>query len=1173
MAQKDNYRLLIEKLDQFIRKYYLNKLIRGLLYAVGLVGILFILINVLEYFYYFNPTKRKVLFYSFLSVSTLSIAYWILLPLLNYFRLGSLISHEKAAQIIGDHFVDVKDKLLNILQLKQQADASNENTLLIAGINQKTEEIKLVPFKSAINLSQNRKYLRYALPPLLLLLVILFTAPSIIKDSTTRLINNNKVYEKPAPFSFVIDNEDLQVVQYDDYELNITIEGNELPAEAFIYLDDVQYRLKKVAANKFSYEFKTVQNTTDFELGSGMVRSIPYELEVLKKPNISSFEVQLNYPNYTGRKDEALSNIGDLVVPVGTTIDWIFNAENTDNIAIQFSSESELAEIKRYSDDLFTYKRKALKDDFYKLFISNKLLPNADSVSYALSVIPDLYPTIKAEKFQDSTDNKYLFFAGQAADDYGLSLLTFNYRKKDATGKEGKLTTETLSSPSNKQVDFEHSFDLNAIELNPGDEITYYFEIFDNDRVNGNKSARTNLMIFSMPTIDEYQAMEEANDELIKEDLEDAIKDAKKLQDDMRKMKEKLLQEKELDWQDRKELEKMMERQNELEQKMERAKEAFEENMQNQEEFSQQDEEILEKQQQLQEMFEEVMTPEMQELMDKIQELMQELEKDQAIDMMEEMEMNDEQLEKNMDRLLELYKQLEVEKEMKEAIDELEKLAEEQEELQKETEQMNEEQEQEQDDQQNDQQEGEENKDEQKQTEENKESDQQKNEEQSDDKKNNESKEQNDQQEKKDGEEKSKQEELTEKQDELNKEFEKLQEKMEKTKEKNDELESPMQMDDNKEQMDDIKQEMNDSKQQLQKQQNNKASQSQKNAAQKMKQMAQSMSQSMQSNQMQQMQEDMQALRQLLENLVGLSFNQEELIDDFASTVTNTPRYVELVQEQFKIKDNFKIVEDSLQALSKRVFQIESFVTEKVTEINSNFNAGLEDLEERRKPQANDHQQRVMKNLNDLALMLSETMNQMQQQMSAMMKGNQMCTTPTPGQGGQPQDKLSQGQQQLNQQMQQMKDGMQGGQPGKGNSEEFAKMAARQAALRKALEEKQRKLREQGNGDKQLQDLINEMDKVEKDLVNKRLQNETLMRQKDILTRLLKHEKAEREREYDNQRKSETAAQKERKMPPALEEYLKQRKSEIEIYRTVSPTLKPYYKTLVEEYIKSLKTK
>ncbi|MEN0004176.1 MAG: DUF4175 family protein [Bacteroidota bacterium] len=1108
MAKKDNYRLLVEKLDQFIRKYYINQLIRGALYSVGLILLLFLAMNLLEHQFYFKTGMRKLLFFSFLGVSAAALAGWVLLPLTRYFRLGAVISHEKAAEIIGSHFGDVKDKLLNVLQLKHQSDQVDQRALILASINQKSEEIKVVPFKKAIDLSKNRKYLRYALPPLLLLLFILIAAPRVITDSTNRLINNSKEFEKPAPFSFSLEQEDLSVIQFEDFPISVKVEGTQLPNEVFIEVDNYQYRLNKDAKNKFSYTFSNVQKETEFRIFSSSISSESFTLDVLKKPNVLGFEVDLDYPAYTLRKDEKLESIGDLVVPVGTNIDWVFNAQNTDAIAIRFA-EKEEEPIKRFADELFTYKKRALSNAPYKLFISNEQLPNADSISYSITVIPDLYPTIKAEKFQDSTENKLLFFVGEASDDYGLRRLSFNYQIKKASGKQAEPVVLPLGKVENRQAQFEHTFDMNELALEPGDEVSYYFEIYDNDGVNGSKSARTAPMLFAMPTVDEFEQMEEENDQKIKDNLMNALKESKDIQQEMKKMREKLLQEKELDWQDKKELEKLLERQKNLENKIEEAKQAYEENLQNQEEFSETEEQIMEKQEQLQELFEEVMSEEMQELMEKIEELMQELEKDEALEMMEDFEMNDEELEMELDRMLEMMKQLELEKEMTDAIEKMEELAEKQEELSEETEKGEKEQ-----------------------------------------------------------------EELQKDQEEINEEFEDLKEKMDEMEKKNEELENPKDMPDRDEQMEDIQEDLNDSQEQLDQQQNSKASESQKKASQKMKDMAAAMQMQMQSGEMEQMEEDMASLRQLLENLVGLSFDQEGLIDNFGVTNVNTPRYTELVQDQFKLKDDFRLVEDSLHALSKRVFQIESFVTEKVTEIKSNIRESLEDLEERKKPQASEHQQRTMTNVNDLALMLSEVMAQMQQQMGGMMPGAQMCNNPGNNQSGKngqkPGDKISQGQDGLNEQMKKMKEGLEKGMGG--SSKEFAQMAAKQAALRKALREKSKKLKEQGKGSQELEDLIEQMDKVETDLVNKKLTNEMLKRQEEILTRLLQHEKAERQRELDQKRKAEVGSQKERALPPSMEEYIKKRKAEVEMYKSVSPSLKPYYKFLVDEYFKNLKS-
>jgi hypothetical protein len=250
-----NYNLLIQKLDGFIRKYYLNQIVRGTLYFTALVLALFLVFNVLEYFLYFSTGIRKFIFYGFVLTSLASLGLWVILPALKFFRLGALISHEEAGVIIGKHFSGVEDKLLNILQLNKQAKIAENKALILASVEQKTESIKLVPFVSAIDLSGNKKYLRYALPPFLILLFILFAAPSVIKDSTYRLVNNSQEFERAAPFSFNIMNDELKVLQFEDFELQVEVDGRILPNEVYIEQDNFLYKMQKLNGNTFSYSF------------------------------------------------------------------------------------------------------------------------------------------------------------------------------------------------------------------------------------------------------------------------------------------------------------------------------------------------------------------------------------------------------------------------------------------------------------------------------------------------------------------------------------------------------------------------------------------------------------------------------------------------------------------------------------------------------------------------------------------------------------------------------------------------------------------------------------------------------------------------------------------------------------------------------------------------------
>ena len=1153
MASTGHYDLLIGKLDAFIRKYYVNGAIRGLLYSVGFVLLLFLVVSLLESQFYFSGLTRRVLWYGFLAGSVLAFGLWVVLPLSRFFRLGPVISHDRAAQIIGAHFSDVQDKLLNVLQLRRQADQAN-NALVLASIDQKSSEISPVPFRSAIDLTQNRRYLKYALPPLLVLLVLLVAAPTLIRDSTTRLIRNDETFERPAPFRFVLPPDDLRVVQYGSFPLTVRIEGDVLPAEAYIEVDGYRYRLQKQNATTFTYEFNNVQSSVPFRFSAGEVGSQEYTLEVLPKPTIAGFTVNAAYPPYLGRKEEQLSNIGDLTVPAGTRLQWSFDTENTEYIDLRFASEDTIGRLHRDGRDLHSFTRRALRNDRYTLYIGNQQLPVADSVSFALNVIPDRYPQIAVESYRDSLDESLLFFVGDASDDYGIRGLDFVYRIQNANG-EGEEVRTVVSGPAGKRTEYDYVLDLKQdVSLQPGDQLTYYFEVRDNDAVNGSKRAKTGLMTFRMPTEAEMDERAEANDSEIKQQLQQALDDTRKLREETREVRERMLQEKEVDWKLKKEVEKLAQQQQQIKEQIQKAQEAFQENLDNQ---SQQDEQIRQKEEKLQEMFEKSVSDEMQQLMEEIQRLMEELNKDQTLERIEDMEMSDEEAEAELDRMLELFKQLEIEKEMQEAIEDLEALAEEQKELAEETEA---------------------------------------------------------------GETPT--DELQQKQEELQKKFEDLQQKMEETGEKNEQLDRPMPLDQQEEKAEEVAEDMEAAREKIeeagqqspeeqtqgeeqekpegeqqpageqepqeageqpeageqqpppQQSPRQDAAKKQQDASQKMQQMAQQMQQSMESMQQQQNSEDMAAIRQLLENIVDLSFDQEETMDQLNLTTVNTPRYVELVQQQFRINNDFELVRDSLQALAKRNFQIESFITEKVTDIRDNLGGTVDELEERRTPQAANLQQRAMTGLNDLALMLSESMEQMQQQMASQMQGQQQCQNPQDGkqgqQSGQPSSNPgSDGQKNIAEGMREMKEGLEKGQGG--SSKEFAEMAARQAALRRALEEKQRERQQNGEGkDGLLQELIEEMNAAEEDLVNKKLTNESLLRQQDILTKMLEHERAEREQKMDEQRQSETAEQQRRELPPSLEDYIRKRRAEVEQFRRVTPELKPYYQTLVDEYFRSL---
>jgi hypothetical protein len=1102
----DNYQILITKLDSFIRKFYKNQIIRGLIYTVTAILLFFLTITFFEYFAWMGTDARTVIFYSFLIISSLVIIKLIIIPISKLFRIGKIISHRQAAQIIGQHFGNVEDKLLNTLQLKELSDNNPAQADLIrASIDQKISGLRPVPFSNAIDLTGNKKYLKFAITPIIVIIAFLLAAPNIITEPTARIINHQTYYEKAAPFQFLLENEKLETIQNDNFFINLKIEGETVPESVNILIDNQTIRMRKKSNVSFTHTLRNLQNDKTFSFEADGFRSDNYKLKVLPRPIILNFETELQYPSYTRKTNEILKNTGDISVPEGSKINWIFYTVDTDEISMRF--KDTLIVIKPGEDTEFKFQDQFFSNQSYSIVTSNKYITGADSMQFAINVVPDVYPTINIEEYRDSTASERLFFRGLIKDDYGFKKLSFFYKVSNISQKPFESQKLSIQKELNQQQFF-HFFDLNSITLQPGDEIEYYFEVWDNDGINGSKSTRSQKMFYKTQSLEEIQENVEVAKQEIKSNMESVLKDIQLLQQEIDEINRDLFEKQNLNWQDKLQIEDLLNRHKSIQKNIEELQEKNEQKMEDQQKLSEVDEELLQKQMELQKMMEELLTDEMKEMIDEIQKLLDELDKDKLSEMMEEMKMDNKSLEESLDRSLELFKQFEFEQKLQETIDKLQELAKKQDKLSEETSQ---------------QQDGDNN------------------------------------------------EELKEKQEALNEKFDQLRKDMENLEKMNQELENPNQMEDTSEDQEGIEESMEESSENLEQNQNSKASESQKNASQKMEQLSQKMQQMMDSMMMEQMGEDIKTLREILENLIQISFDQEELMEVYNDVSTNDPKYPLSMREQQNIKDNMVVIEDSLKALAKRQIMIKPFVMKELETIYKNIDESISQMENRRKGTALVNQQLSMTSMNNLALLLGESLDQMQQQMMSMQaSGQSSCQNPGKPGGSQQMNSMKGLQEQLNKQLQELRDGQQPGAPGKEGqsmSEQLARMAAEQAAIRRMMEQFRDELKEEGRfSDGNISKMIQDMEETEKDIVNNRITRQTLERQQEILTRLLQSEKAERQREEEQRRESQEARDPKISNPEELPEFFKIKSRELELLKTLPPNLRPYYRERVTEY-------
>lgn len=1123
------------KIKAYKQKLYRNAVIKGAILTVAAVLGLLLLFSLLEYFNNFGTTTRTFLFGSYIVSFIYTLFIWVLKPIAKLNGISNQISDEAAALEIGKHFPEISDKLLNSIQLQSEA---KENSLIHATLEQRNKQFNPINFTTAISYKENLRYwYRYLLPALIILLGVLVIRPQIITESTPKIVQFDKEFLPVAPFTFSLITSNLDVFKGDDFELKVELEGDAIPND--VYIETNKGSLIKLEASNpgysFIHTFKKLQHPIRFRFKAAGYYSKEFSMNMLTRPSLSEFSVQVEYPRYTNKNNETVNNTGNLLVPEGSKITWLFDTKTADSIHLYFKDLEINKEAEGIDDNVFKFEYTSNKSTEYSVTLSNIFGTNKDSISYFLNVIKDQYPSISMRQYQDTVMFDYLVFGGNIGDDYGITRLRTRYRIKRKEDKKAPNKFDKIDIPFNARAidqSFYYQLQTDQFDLKEGDKLEYFVEVYDNDGVNGNKRSKTPLYTFKLPTSEEIEKDLEQTKEETKNQLDETLAKADQLDESLKRLEEKLKGKRQLTWQDKKDIQKLIEQRKALEEEIKNLQSQSQELNDKQNKFSNQDEKTAQKAEQLQKIIDDINDEETKKLYEELSKLMEQSHINQSLqENLKNIEKQQKNLKNDLERTIKLFKKLQMEQKANEVSKKLEDLAQEQQKLAKETKDL-------------------ENKEEKASTEEEK---------------------------KENAKEK---EELVKKQEDVNKKFDKIKQEMNELRKMDKEERTNQDYEQFTPNERSISKEQENASEQLKKNQKKQAQQSQKKAANKMQQMAKAMQQSMQSAEMEQISEDHDALRQIMENLLKLSFDQENLMESFKEVRRIDPKFVELSQTQLKLRDDSKYIEDSLIALSKRVFQIESFVTREVTDMNKYMDESLNAIKRRIPEVAASKQQFSMTSINNLALLLSDILDNMQQQMSQSMAGQQMnqkqsSSSPSP----------SQMQQQLNQQMENLK---KSGKSGKELSKELAKLAAQQEMIRNALKQSMGTGQEQmqgkdkgkgeggekggGNGSDPYKKILKQMEQTEDDLVNKQLTEKLIKRQKEILTRMLESEKAKKEKGKDEERKGETA-KKQRQVPPpdSFDEYLKQKETQVELLRTVPTSLNTYYKQEVNKYFEKIK--
>lgn len=1112
MSALDN---LLLQIDSFIRKYYKNELWKGLVFWTSFLFASWLVFATVEYFGRFNSVVRGILFFAFVLGNGYLIIRYCAIPLLRLFEFGKRIGREQAAVIIGRFFPSVSDRLLNTLQLNNMLNENDRSyELLAASVSQRSQELTVVPFVDAVRQDELKRYLKFGIPILLLFITVCVVAPRWIVDGSSNVINYSKAQE--APFDFKLISSTKAVNEGENVPVRVKIDGLYVPEKCFVVSSRGKYLMKRVRKNEMEFVFDNVRQDLNFHFESEGFSSDNFNLAVIGKSSMGNVKATLIYPKYLNRKPAEVSNVASVEMPEGTLVKWHIRTKNTKKVNAVWGGKT-----RTFEGDELNWEDTYRSSGTLRFKMTNRFTGSTDSSSLVLDVVKDAYPLIVVNESVDSVKTSIRSFSGVISDDYGLRSLTFNYKIKRKSGKEIQRSIP-VKKVSGINDQFVFTVDFSREELQLEDELYYYFRVSDNDGVNGSKSSNSITFKYEVPTLSELNDKREKTQEDLKKNLDDVLKRTNEFQDDVEKLKQNLNQKSKNDFKNLEQIQNLQQEQQSLMDDLKDIQETMKSSNEEKQQLSEQSEEMLEQQELIEKLMEQLMDDELKDLLKQLEEMMKKNDKESIQKSSEQLEQSAEQKKNQMDRTMEMLKRLQVNEKIDAIEDKLKELSEKQDELREDVE-----------------------------------------------------------------ENKISKENAVKEQEEIKKEFEQLKKELEEMNKLNDELKKPMDIDDFNEMKQEIDKELNDAKENLSDGKNSKASKNQKSSSEKMKEMAEQLNNQQQQSNKKQNEEDMTLIRLLLENLMVLSFDEEANMNAFAKVKNNDPNYRRLGRRQRSLIDDSRVVEDSLLALAERQPKVAQFIDTELKSIKSNFESILDDIDNHDKWKLNQHQQLVMTSYNNLALILNESLESMQAQAQAQSKqqGNGSCDNP----GGSGKGKPSQGsgemgtedmKEMLKKQLDQMKKGpnpggkQPGDKPGDGNSgmpglgnKEIAKMAAQQTAIRQQLEKLRNEMNKEGQGKGNgLNPLIKELEKQEKDLINKQFSPEMIRRQQDILTRLLESEKAIRERGFEEKRESNSGKNVNPGNLIRFDEYKKQNLGQIEMLKTVDPVLTPYYKSKASEY-------
>ena len=1054
-----------------------------------------------ESVFLFPSIVRKIFLSGFIASLSATLIMILILAYLSYTRLKQTSSIKKYALRIGEGFPEIKDTLINAIQIYDTTRNKKgyfSGDLALANFELVDEHVKGYNFTRVISFKPLKKFIAGFSSLAIIFTALFLIFPNVFQASAYRLINYNYNFiENRLGVAFDVQPGDMEITKGDNVNVSALVRFND---PSYI-TDRVTFNTKTVAGdgtvlssnsenlgsdkrNEFHTTIASVLSNTVYWFEYKGIKSDEYKITVTARPLIKSMKITVYPPAYTKLPVHAIDGSEFSSIYGSRVYVELEASDDINKAAVLFNDGTPYSlgiSGKNAVGSFTATKNGTFKFNLVKNF-GDKELTNPNPSDYMVHVIPDEYPSItilEPEQEANLFSEKDVLIRSRITDDFGFTKMRLAYKLTKSnygmTDNDYHYVDIPIKNADATGLEVPFAWNLRPLNLGTSDEVEYYVEVFDNDDISGPKSTKSGVQKLIMPSLEALLKTQKSGEEL-ENSLKSAMEQAMELKENIDELKEKAEKNpEELGLNDPQKRQEMQNKIDNIQNQLNSTQQKMDELMNDVQNNNQLSKETLEKYMELQKMFQQIDSKELRDMLKKLQEAMKNMSPEQMQEAMKNFKFDEESFKKSMEKTMELLQKILNEQKFGELTQKLDEISKKQDELKENTDKSDE----------------------------------------------------NDQ---------NNMNELSKSQEEIQKQYEDFMKQMQKLagdmkKSKQEETGNDLDKLQKEMQKKSLERQMNKSSNSLQKGDKNSSMEQQEQLSDELNEFNRNM-QSLLSNMMESENNKLMAkMQDLINQLQEESDNQAKLQEQSQNLNPDSPgeEFNRNAKDQNELSQQLSKTIDQAMSLSKEIPNMAPMIGKDLGDAYNKMQDAEQKLEGKDGKSAN-------KSQGEAKDALDKAISKMQ---SMCKKGNM------PGKGSSLQMLLNALQQMIARQQavnSQMGKLGQKGNEGKLSQEEMAQMQrlqGEQQAIQQGMQQLNKEFKEQQEkeGTKMLgnlDEIQKQMEEVIKDMQNGNITPETRKRQEKILSRMLDFQLSQREKDFEKKRESKPGKNFDRESPPEI---------------------------------------